>query len=167
MLTALKKRRLKKSSVCSTSKHKLFGQQGAHTFILRNPKDSKATKKFVPLDLKWNINIEKIHKAITIKQNGEMRIIENEGIREELPEIFLHTKKLESLLGMDESEGRNNGLFAHRMKIHELEQWQSILRFINNHIFAQPLPEEEFQTISRDVQIDARSNSEPEVAAKF
>ena len=56
-------------------------------------------------------------------------------------------------------------LFAHRMKIYELKQWQSILRFINNHIFATPLPEDEFQNITRDVQIDAKRNSEPEVAS--
>jgi putative DNA primase/helicase len=38
------------------------------------------------------------------------------------------------------------------------------LRFINNHIFATPLPEEEFQTISRDVKIEAKKNNEPEIA---
>ena len=41
---------------------------------------------------------------------------------------------------------------------------KSILRFINNHIFASALPEEEFQTISRDVKIEAKTNTEPEVA---
>jgi putative DNA primase/helicase len=66
---------------------------------------------------------------------------------------------------MDETEGRNNKLFAHRMKIHDLPNWQSILRFINNHIFAAALPEEEFQTISRDVKIEAKKNNEPEIAA--
>ena len=68
------------------------------------------------------------------------------------------------MLGLDEHEGRNNALFAHRMKIHDLENWQSILRFINNYIFASPLAEEEFQTISRDVKIEAKANSEPEIA---
>ena len=43
--------------------------------------------------------------------------------------------------------------------------WQTILRFINNYIFATPLPEDEFQTITRDVHIDAKVNSEPEIAA--
>ena len=65
---------------------------------------------------------------------------------------------------MDEGEGRNQALFTHRMKIADLRQWQSILRFINNHVLAEPLPEEEFQQISRDVKPEAKKNQEPEIA---
>ena len=50
-------------------------------------------------------------KAITIKQNGELRLIENEGIREDLPDIFYSRKQLADLLGLDESDGRNNKPF--------------------------------------------------------
>ncbi|HSW75479.1 MAG TPA: phage/plasmid primase, P4 family, partial [Candidatus Saccharimonadales bacterium] len=36
---------------------------------------------------------------------------------------------------------------------------------INNNIFAEPLPEDEFQEVSRDgIKIDAKKNSEPEIA---
>lgn len=137
--------------------------RGAH-FYFKKPQGFKGNKKVCPLGFEVEYKHIKNTKWITIKQQGEMRIIENEDAREELPDIFFTRKKLESLLGLDESEGRNNALFAHRMKIHELNQWQSILRFINNNIFAQPLPEEEFQTISRDVKVNAGVNSEPEVA---
>ena len=94
-----------------------------------------------------------------------MRLIENEGIREDLPDIFYSRKRLESLLGLDENDGRNNKLFAHRMKIHEISKLAKHFATSSTIIFLQhPLPEEEFQTISRDVQIEANKNNEPEIA---
>ena len=140
--------------------------RGAH-FYFKKPTGFKGSKKICPLGFEVEYKHTKNTQATTIKQNGELRLIENEGIREDLPEIFYTRKRLESLLGMDENDGRNNKLFAHRMKIHEMQNWQSVLRFINNHIFATALPEEEFQTISRDVKIEANKNNEPEVAAPF
>jgi putative DNA primase/helicase len=137
--------------------------RGAHLYF-RKPQGFKGAKKVCPLGFEVEYKHNKNTQAITVKQNGEMRIIENDGEREELPEIFYTKKVLKPLLGMDKGEGRNNSLFAHRMKIYELKQWQSILRFINNHIFATPLDEGEFQNIIRDVHIDAKKNSEPEVA---
>jgi len=118
-----------------------------------------------PLGFEVEYKHSKNTKSITVKRNGKMRIIENEGIREDLPDIFFSRKKLESLLGLEDSDGRNNKLFAHRMKIHDLQQWKTMLRFINNHIFAIPLEETEFQTVARDgVKLDAATNGEPEVA---
>jgi len=138
--------------------------RGCH-FYFRKPQGFKGTKKVCPLGFEVEYKHNKNTQAITVKQNGELRIIENDGVRDELPEIFYTRKVLKPLLGMDKGEGRNNGLFAHRMKIYELEQWQSILRFINNNIFATPLDESEFQNIIRDVHIDAKKNSEPQVAS--
>jgi putative DNA primase/helicase len=137
--------------------------RGAH-FYFKKPTGFKGSKKICPLGFEVEYKHSKNTTATTIKQNGELRLIENEGIREDLPAIFYSRKRLESLLGMDENDGRNNKLFAHRMKIHEIENWQSILRFVNNHVFATALPEEEFQVISRDVQIEVSKNNEPEVA---
>ena len=138
--------------------------RGAH-FYFKKPQGFKGARKICPLGFEVEFKHHKNTKAITIKQNGELRIIENEGIREDLPEIFHTRKVLKPLLGLDEGDGRNNLLFAHRMKIYELKQWQPILRFINNHVFAEPLSEDEFQNITRDVQIDAKKISEPEVAS--
>jgi putative DNA primase/helicase len=137
--------------------------RGAH-FYFKKPQGFKGTKKVCPLGFEVEYKHVSNTKYITIKQQGKMRIIENEGVREDLPDCFFSRKKLDNLLGLDENEGRNNKLFAHRMKIHELKNWQSILRFINNNIFSTALPEEEFLTISRDVKIDAKKDSEPEVA---
>jgi putative DNA primase/helicase len=138
--------------------------RGCH-FYFKKPQGFKGAKKICPLGFEVEYKHSKNTQATTIKQNGELRIIDNDGVREDLPEIFYTKKMLKPLLGLDEGEGRNNLLFAHRMKIYDLKQWQSILRFINNHIFATPLQEDEFQNITRDVQIDAKKNSEPEVAS--
>ena len=137
--------------------------RGVH-FYFKKPQGFKGSKKVCPLGFEVEYKHLKNTPSIKIKQDGELRIIENEGVREELNPIFFTRKRLEPLFGLDEHEGRNNALFAHRMKIHDIENWQSILRFINNNIFACPLPEEEFQTISRDVKIEAKANSEPEIA---
>jgi putative DNA primase/helicase len=51
------------------------------------------------------------------------------------------------------------------MRIFEMTQWKSILRFINNHIFAAPLDEKEFQEITRDgVKPQAAKDNQPEMA---
>lgn len=141
----------------------VWTKRGAH-FYFKKPQGFKGNKKVCPLGFEVEYKHSKNTEATTVKQNGELRLIENEGIREDLPDIFFTKRRLDSILGLDENEGRNQALFAHRMKIHELQNWQSILRFINNHIFATPLPEEEFQTISREVKVQAKKNSEPEVA---
>jgi putative DNA primase/helicase len=141
----------------------VWTKRGAH-FYFKKPQGFKGNKKVCPLGFEVEYKHSKNTEATTVKQNGELRLIENEGIREDLPEIFFTKRRLDSILGLDENEGRNQALFAHRMKIHEIENWQSILRFVNNHIFATPLPEEEFQTVSREVKIQAKKNSEPEVA---
>jgi putative DNA primase/helicase len=141
----------------------VWTNRGAH-FYYKKPQGFKGSRKVCPLGFEVEYKHSKNTQAVTVKQNGEMRIFENEGIREDLPDIFFSRKKLDSLLGLDASEGRNNAMFTHRMKISDLKNWQSILRFINNHIFATPLDETEFQNVSRDVKIEAKKDSEPEVA---
>ena len=138
--------------------------RGAH-FYFKKPIGFKGSKKVCPMGFEVEYKHDKNTKAITIKQDGKLRIIENEGVREDLPEIFFTRKKLDSLLGMGEADGRNNALFTHRMKISDLKQWQSILRFINNNIFEIPLAEAEFQHLSRDVKVEVKKDSEPEIAA--
>jgi putative DNA primase/helicase len=142
----------------------VWTDRGAH-FYFKKPRGFKGSRKVCPLGFEVEYkHLKNTPNGVTVKRNGELRKVENKGIREELNPIFFTRKRLVSLFGLDEHEGRNNALFAHRMKIHDIDNWQSVLRFINNHIFACPLPEEEFQTISRDVKIEAKKNSEPEVA---
>lgn len=143
----------------------VWTDRGAH-FYFKKPQGFKGSTKVCPLGFEVEYKHSKnTPNGVTIKRNGKMREMENAGIREDLPDIFYCNRRLEPLLGMDDNEGRNKKLFAHRMKIQGLNQWKSILRFINNNIFATPLPEEEFNTVSRDgVKVEAKSNNEPEIA---
>lgn len=141
----------------------VWTDRGAHLYF-KKPQGFRGSTKVCPLGFEVEYKHFTNTKYITIKREGVIREIENEGVREDLPP-FLHSKKrLESLLGMDEGEGRNKALFAHRMKINDVPMWQSVLRFINNNVFSTPLSEDEFQTISRDVKVVAGKDDEPAVA---
>lgn len=87
--------------------------------------------------------------GLTVKRNGVPRPMENEGIKQYMPEIFQVSKKYQKLAGMSDGEGRNKGLFAHRMTLNNCEGWEKILRFINLHVFDEPLPDDEYQGIIR------------------
>lgn len=141
----------------------VWTDRGAHLYF-KKPDGFRGATRVCPLGFEVEYKHYTNTKQITIKRDGVLRTIENEGVREDLPDILFSRKKLDSLLGMDEGDGRNKALFAHRMKIHEIKSWHSILRFINNDVFAEPLSEEEFQTISRDVKINAGKDDEPAVA---
>lgn len=141
----------------------IWTERGAHLYF-KKPDAFRGATRVCPLGFEVEYKHISNTKHITIKRNGVLRTIENEGVREDLPDFLFSRKKLDSLLGLDEGDGRNKALFAHRMKIHEIKSWHSILRFINNNVFATPLDEEEFQTISRDVKITAGKDDEPAVA---
>ena len=143
----------------------VWTDEGAH-FYFKKPNGFKGNKIVCALGFEIEYKHAKnTPNGVTIKRNGKMREIINAGIREDLPDIFCYKRGLKSLLGMDENEGRNRDLFAHRMRIQQLQRWKTILRFINNEIFATPLPEEEFMTISRDgVKPKAEKNNQPEIA---
>lgn len=87
--------------------------------------------------------------GLTVKRNGVPRPMENEGIKQYMPEIFQVSKKYQKLAGMSDGEGRNKGLFAHRMSLNNCGGWEKILRFINLHVFDEPLPDDEYQGIIR------------------
>lgn len=98
--------------------------------------------------------------GMTVKRNGKARDIDNFGMQETLPAIFKveqGKKKFEDLLGLEEGDGRNTKLFSHRKRLHECDDWEKILRFINYHIFSQPMSEEELAGILRK---DAGNDSE-------
>lgn len=141
----------------------VWTDRGAHLYF-KCPKSFRGATRVCPLGFEVEYKHLKNTQYITIKRDGVLRTIENEGVREDLPGCLWTNKKLDSLLGLDEGEGRNKALFAHRMKIHDIKEWNSILRFINNNVFATPLDESEFQTITRDVKINAGKDDEPEIA---
>lgn len=104
--------------------------------------------------------------GVTIKKDGVLREIENAGAREALPDIFTISKRFEDLTGLDEGDGRNRKLYAQKQKLKNCEDWFRIIRFINEHVFNTPLPQKEFDTLSRAEQSegDQKTTDESEVA---
>lgn len=143
----------------------VWTEKGCH-FYFKKPEGFKGNKAICPLGFEIEYkHVKNTPNGITIKTGGKMREIENEGIREDLPEIFKYKRNLKSLFGLDEHDGRNSELFSHRMRIADLPQWKSIMRFINNHIFATPLDEKEFQEVAREgIKPKAGLNNQPEIA---
>lgn len=93
--------------------------------------------------------------GMTVKRNGVARVIENMGIRQYMPDIFKIQKGskngFDDLTGMTEGEGRNKALFNHRKRLKNCKDWEKILAFINHYVFAEPMPEDEFEGISREL----------------
>lgn len=142
----------------------VWTERGVH-FYFKKPKTfSRGGRKICALGFEIELKHCNNTKAITVKRNGVLREIENPGVREDLPLVFGMSKKFENLLGFEEGDNRNNALFAHRSKLTGVDGWQVILRFINEFVFSEPLEEKEFQTISRDMRIEAKKDAEPEVA---
>ena len=131
----------------------VWTDRGAHLYF-KKPADF-ARAKNGPCAL--GFSIETKHKkncprGITIKRDGVLRKIENEGKRQELPWFFHSQKQYLDLSGMEEGEGRNSALFAHRARLGDGEGTVEILKFINTVIFNEPLSDEEFSTICRDYE---------------
>lgn len=143
----------------------VWTDRGVH-FYFKKPLDFKrGANRVSPLGFKYEIKHKGNTKAVTIKRNGVLREIENIGEREEAPVIFTSNKRFEELLGLDEGEGRNNKLFKLRTQLTGVKEWRKILSFVNENIFANPLPEEEFQTLTREIDLSNDEVSEYEVAS--
>lgn len=141
----------------------VWTDRGAH-FYFKKPEGFKGAKRICPLGFEVEYKHIDNTKAVTIKRNGQLREIKNEGIREDLPDIFSVDSRYNDLLGMSNGEGRNTALFKHRAKVAKFIEWLKILSFINDYIFEEPLPLEEFQSITRDVQITAEKGNEYNIA---
>jgi len=142
----------------------VWTDRGVHFYFKKPESFTRGAEKICALGFKVELKHSKNTKAVTIKRNGIMRSIENEGIREDFPLIFSLNKKFDSLLGLQDGEGRNNALFKHRNQLAGSAGWENMLRFINNYVFAEPMPEEEFQTIVRNLSVIADKDNEPEIA---
>lgn len=128
--------------------------RGFHLYF-RKPTGFRGAKAVTPIGFEVEFKHIKNTKAITIKRDGVMRAIENEGQREELPFIFTNDKrKLESLYGLEENDGRNPKLWKHKMSMNNHPDTMKILNFINDYVFAEPMDQSEFETVSREQKID-------------
>lgn len=125
----------------------VWTDRGVH-FYFKKPvgfsKASSNTQLAIPVEYKHKKNTY----AVTVKRNGKERVVVNKGIRETLPD-FLKPGNFQSLIGLSDGEGRNNALYSHKMAIGYKDNAQSILRFVNNYVFDEPLSDKEFEEVTR------------------
>ena len=108
--------------------------------------------------------------GMTIKRNGKLREIEHDGARQYMPDIFtVATKKHQylDLNGFQEGDGRNKGLFQQRKALNNCNNWEKILRFINAYVFAEPMPDDEFNGITRDMEMESDADDKYFVAQQI
>lgn len=126
--------------------------RGVHMYF-RKPKGFKGAKGDTAVGIPVEYKHIKNTASITVKQNGQDRAVTNKGVFQELPDFLRWDKRLTSLIGLDDGDGRNAALFEHRMKIRSVKDWKKILHFINNNVFSEPLDEKEMDTLCRDITI--------------
>ncbi|HDB2932271.1 TPA: DNA primase [Staphylococcus aureus] len=134
----------------------VWTDRGVH-FYFKKPENFKGANAISALGFPIEYKHIGNTKSVTVKRNGVLRQIDNEGIRENLHEVFHLNRKIKNnLLGMGESDGRNDALYKHKMAIYALKDVKKILNFINEFIFADKLPSEEISTIARDQAVDTK-----------
>lgn len=132
----------------------VWTSRGAHLYFKKSA-GFRGARAVVPLGFEVEFKHKKNTDDVTIKQQGVLRTIENSGTREELPFILSNDRrKLEDLTGLDEGDGRNDKLFKHKMKLNNHPDTSKILNFINDYVFAEPMDQSEFDTVSREQKID-------------
>lgn len=142
----------------------VWTDRGVHLYF-KKPATFRGAGAVTPLGFEVEFKHLKNTKSITIKRKGKMRSIENQGVREALPFVLSNqVSKLDSLLGLDEGDGRNQKLYKHKMKLNRNKHTDSILTFINDYIFAEPMDQSEFEQVSRSSE--SGSSDEDEHYAK-
>lgn len=106
--------------------------------------------------------------GMTVKRNGVARQIDNFGTQAFLPTIFkVDTKnKYTDLTGWGDGDGRNKGLFQHRIAMQKngAPDVERACSFINYHVFSEPLPDSELEGIVRDMAVDDSENRQSAIA---
>ncbi|WP_210143292.1 DUF5906 domain-containing protein [Staphylococcus sp. GDY8P193P] len=142
----------------------VWTDRGVHLYF-KKPATFRGAGAVTPLGFEVEYKHLKNTKSVTIKRKGEMRNIENQGVREALPFVLSNSvSKLDSLLGLEENDGRNQKLYKHKMKLNRHKHTDAILAFINDYIFAEPMEQSEFETVSRSS--DSGSTDQDEHYAK-
>lgn len=142
----------------------VWTDRGVHLYF-KKPTTFRGASAITPLGFEVEFKHIKNTKSITIKRRGQMREVENKGVREALPFVLSNSvSKLDSLYGLDDGDGRNQKLYRHKMKLNRHKYTDPILAFINDYIFAEPLDQSEFGQVSRSS--DSTSSDEDEHYAK-
>lgn len=142
----------------------VWTDRGVHFYFKKPDNFKRGANRVSPLGFEYEIKHSGNTKAVTIKRNGKLREIDNEGIREDAPFIFNSNKKYDVLYDMSEGEGRNNSLFKLRNQIADTKDWRKIITFVNENIFAEPLSPDELETITREMVVTAEKDNEYEIA---
>lgn len=138
--------------------------RGVHFYFKKSETFKKGANAISPLGFPFEIKHSGNTKAITIKQNGKLRQIDNEGIREDVPFIFQPTKRFDILMGISDGDGRNNKMFQLRSRLGTQTQWRKILNFINEYIFDEPMGQDEMNALTREMVVSAEKDNENEMA---
>lgn len=90
-----------------------------------------------------------------LKVNGEERFCEwDAGEYQEIPNFLLPVKTSVDLFNLDEGEGRNNTLYKYILTLNGMglskDETREIIKIVNKYIFAEPLSDDEIETITRD-----------------
>lgn len=141
----------------------VWTDRGAHLYF-KKPLGFRGAKSNTALGFPVEYKHISNTQAITVKRNGIAREVENHGTRQRFPDIFKPIRKAETLLGLDDGDGRNDALFKHRKIIGQYSNWKNILEFINVHIFASPLPDSEMEELTRDMAVEAVKDGEGIIA---
>lgn len=149
----------------------VWTDRGVH-FYFKKPADfTKAGDGICRLGFKIEQHTKRTRpNGMTIKRNGVLRKIDFEEVRQYMPPCFkLGTirRPFKDLTGMEEGDGRNKALFAHRKSLKDQGDWEKCLRFINQHIFADPLPEGEFVAVARETDLESEADDKFWIASKI
>lgn len=149
----------------------VWTDRGAHLYFKKPVGFSKARDGVCRLGFEIEQHTDRTRpNGITIKRNGVLRTIENEGLRQVMPDIFTvapKKKPFEDLTKYGEDEGRNNALFKHRCALNNCNRWETILQFINQYVFTDPLPEDEMETICRSLEIGQKTDDKFWIASEI
>lgn len=133
----------------------VWTERGVHLYFKKPADFKRASDGVCRLGFKIEQHTKRTRpNGMTIKRDGVMRKVENMDTRQYMPPCFkLGTARrpFKDLTGMEEGDGRNKALFAHRKALGEQGDWDKCLRFINDHVFGTPMPEDEFISVAREM----------------
>lgn len=141
----------------------VWTDRGAHLYF-KKPRAFYRAKGMTALGFPVEYKHPKNTYAITVKLNGNDRVVENAGVRKQLPNFLEPIRSKDNLLGLQEGDNRNDLLYAHKRRIAKFGNTNKILKFINNYIFSEPLPDDEFDVVARDQTFEAEKDGENIVA---
>ena len=147
---------------------KVYTSRGFHLWYKKPKTDSISTpirnytNKLTVAGVKVDYKTGTRQYAI-VKQNGQMRDMDNDNYLQDLDSLpdlplLLYPSKLKhDIYGLEDGHGRNSAMYTHLLST--LEQYSlnddelnNLADFINNNVFAEPLPETELKNTIESVK---------------